>query len=201
MKELRRWSSGFQGDDRLRVVCIMELTEALANTKKEVLSRWIERTLDSYTSPGFFKKSKDPFANPVGSNISSGLTEVFDLLLAGADQQAYLAPLDRVVRIRAVQDFTPAQAVAPLLELKWVVKQVLSSSKETKPLLSQLDNLDCEIDRIALAAFNIYCECREQLYRNRINELKSGRSILTDAACPSAIMRQELNNPGPNAGV
>jgi len=179
----------------------MELTEALANKKKEILSLWIERTLDTYTSPGFFKKSKDPFANPVGSNIASGLTAVFDALLAGAEQQAYRQPLDQVVRIRAVQEFTPAQAVAPLLELKWVVKQVFSGDKSTQPLLVQMDNLDCEIDRIALAAFDVYCECREQLYRNRINELKSGRSILTDAACPSAVLRQELNNAGPNAGV
>lgn len=179
----------------------MELTEALALLKKEILTRWIERTLDSYTSPGFFKKSKDPFANPVGSNIASGLTEVLELLLAGAELQAYRQPLDRVVRIRAVQEFTPAQAVAPLLELKWVVKQVLSGAKEAKPLLSQLDNLDCEIDRIALNAFDIYCECREQLYRNRINELKSGRSILTDAACPSALMRQDLKIVAPEGGA
>jgi hypothetical protein len=179
----------------------MELTEALALLKKEILTRWIERTLDSYTSPGFFKKSKDPFANPVGSNIASGLTEVLDLLLAGAEQQAYQQALDRVVRIRAVQEFTPAQAVAPLLELKWVVKQVLSGSKDAKPLLGHLDNLDCEIDRIALHGFDIYCACREQLYRNRINELKSGRSILTDAACPSALMRQELKTVVPEGGA
>ena len=48
----------------------------------------------------------------------------FDLLLANADQQAFLEPLDIVVRIRAVQEFTPSQALAPFLELKWVVKQL-----------------------------------------------------------------------------
>lgn len=174
----------------------MELTEALANKKKEILSLWIERTLDSYSSPGFFKSSKDPFANPVGSNISAGLTALFELLVANADLPAYTTHLDRVVRIRAVQDFTPAQAMAPFLELKWVVKQVFSGDKGTQPLLKTLDALDCEIDRIALTAFNIYSECREQLYRNRIHELKSGRAILTDAACPSAVLRQEMQSDG-----
>jgi len=170
----------------------MELTEALASKKQQILSLWIERTLDSYSSPGFFKKSKDPFANPVGINIAAGLTTLFELLLAQAELQAFAKPLDQVVRIRAVQDFTPAQAVAPFLELKWVVKQVFSGDKGTQPLLGMLDTLDCEIDRIALTAFNIYSECREQLYRNRIRELKSGSALLTDAACPSAVMRQEL---------
>ncbi|ADW16484.1 hypothetical protein Despr_0300 [Desulfobulbus propionicus DSM 2032] len=178
----------------------MELQKALANKKKEILSLWIERTLDSYASPGFFKQSQDPFANPVGSNISAGLTSIYELLLTDTDQQAYCQPIDQVVRIRAVQDFTPAQAVAPFLELKWVVKQVFSLDKETKPLLGLLDQLDCTIDGIALTAFNIYSECREQLYQNRIRELKSGSAILTDAACPSALMRQHLDTSGPDAG-
>jgi hypothetical protein len=174
----------------------MDLNEALANKRKEILALWIERTLDSYTSSGFFKRAKDPFANPVGVNITNGLTALFDLLLANADQQAFLEPLDTVVRIRAVQEFTPSQALAPFLELKWVVKQVFSAGKETRPLLAALDDLDCTIDRMALAAFDIYAACREQLYQNRVQELKSGRAILTDAACPSALMRQERPKTG-----
>lgn len=171
----------------------MLLMEALSKKKQEILSLWIERTLNSYSSPGFFKTAKDPFANPVGSNIASGLTELLDLLLSEVDPQAFARPVDQVVRIRAVQDFTPAQAVAPFLELKWIVKQVLAKDSGTKELMAALDTLDCEIDRMALTAFNIYSECREQLYRNRIRELKSGSALLTDAACPSAVLRRELN--------
>lgn len=171
----------------------MLLSEALSNKKQEILNLWIERTLNSYSAPGFFKTAKDPFANPVGSNIAAGLTTLLDLLLSEAKPEAFTRPVDQVVRIRAVQEFTPAQAVAPFLELKWVVKQVLSSDKKTKELMASLDTLDCEIDRMALTAFNIYSECREQLYRNRIRELKSGSAVLTDAACPSALLRRELN--------
>lgn len=177
----------------------MELSEALSTRKKEILSLWIERTLDSYAAPGFFKTATDPFANPVGVGIASGLTALFDLLLGNADSQDYRKPLDQVVRIRAVQEFTPAQAVAPFLELKWVVKQVFSNNKDTRPLLTALDAFDCDIDRMALAAFDLYTECREQLYRNRVQELKSGRAILADAACPSALMRQQTAASGGSA--
>ncbi len=169
----------------------MELTEALSIKKKEILSLWIERTLDSYTAPGFFKSSKDPFANPVGVNIAGGLTALFELLLTNAEPSAYRVPLDQVVRIRAVQEFTPSQAMAPFLELKWVIKQVFSNHKDTQLLMGMLETLDCEIDRMTLNAFDIFSECREQLYRNRIRELKSGSSILTDAACPSKLVQQE----------
>jgi len=168
----------------------MKLIEALKNKKKEILSVWSDRTLDSYASSGFFKKSQDKFANPVGANIREGLSALYDLLVAKKDQQEMVEPLDQVIRIRAVQEFTPAQAVAPILELKWVVKQVFSADKETHALLTELDSFDCDVDRAALAAFDIYTACREQIYRNRISELKSGRYILTDAKCASAMIRE-----------
>ncbi len=169
----------------------MELTEAFTEKRKEILSLWVERTLNSYTSPGFFKKAKDPFANPVGVNTSDALHSIYDLLLSNAEPEAYQKPLDTIVRIRAVQEITPSQAVAPLLELKWVVKQVLKSDRKTSSLLADLDNFDCEVDRIALIAFDIYTACREQVYRGRIRELKSGSYLLTDSACPSALLKEE----------
>lgn len=168
----------------------MKLFEVLKNKKKEILSIWVDRTLDSYTSSGFFKRAADRFANPVGANIREGLGKLYDLLLNKVDQQEMAKPLDQVIRIRAVQEFTPAQAVAPILELKWVVKQVLSSDKKTRHLLPELDSFDCDVDRAALAAFDIYVECREQLYKNRVNELKSGRHVLTDSACASTLVQE-----------
>ena len=170
----------------------MELIKALKKKKEKILSVWIERTLDSYISSGFFKRSRDKFANPVGANIKEGLTRLYNLLVQGADQQEYVEPLDQVIRIRAVQEFSPAQAVAPILELKWVVKQVFSADKECRDLLSELDSFDCDVDRAALAAFDLYMECRDRLHRARIRELKSGSYILTDSACASAVIRQNL---------
>ena len=170
----------------------MNLKEALKQKQDKILSVWIERTLDSYTSSGFFKQSKDKFANPVGMNIHEGLTTLYGLFLRGAAPQEYLESLDQVVRIRAVQEFSPAQAVAPILELKWVVKQVFSADKECRPLLPELDSFDCDVDRAALAAFDLYVDCRDRLHRARIRELKSGSYILTDSSCASAAIKQNL---------
>ncbi len=174
----------------------MKVPQALQANKKKILSTWIERTLDSYTSSGFFKSSKDRFANPVGANVQAGLTGLFESLVAGKDSDEYSESLDQVVRIRAVQEFTPAQAVAPILELKWVVRQVFSGNKETKDLLGDLDLFDCEVDRAALAAFDIYMECRERLYQTRIQELKSGSYILTDTPCSSKLLKRTKGKAG-----
>ncbi len=176
----------------------MELNRILAEKKKQILDLWIERTLDSYTSSGFFKQSKDRFANPVGANITEGLTALFELLLQGEGQESWHEPLDQVIRIRAVQEFTPAQAVAPILELKWVVKQVLSADRTARSVLGELSAFDCEVDRLALAAFDLYTQCREQLYRLRIQELKSGSYVLTDSACPSALLRKDRQQTSVN---
>ncbi|HHD63298.1 MAG TPA: hypothetical protein ENK96_02805 [Desulfobulbaceae bacterium] len=166
------------------------MIEALQKKKKEILFIWIDRTLDSYVSSGFFKKSRDKFANPVGANIREGLSRIFELLIGDKDQKEMVKPLDQVIRIRAVQDFSPAQAVAPILELKWVVKQVFATDKATRPMLSEMDSFDCDVDRLALTAFDMYMNCREQLYKNRVRELKSGRYILTDSACASALIKK-----------
>jgi hypothetical protein len=170
----------------------MNLIEALKKKKEKILSTWIERTLDSYISSGFFKRSKDKFANPVGANVREGLTKLYNLIIKGVDPQEYTEPLDQVIRIRAVQDFSPAQAVAPILELKWVVKQIFSEDKACRDLLVELASFDCDVDRAALAAFDLYMECRDRLHRARIRELKSGSYILTDSACASAIIRENL---------
>lgn len=173
----------------------MKLSEALQEKKKQVLAIWIDRTLDSYRSSDFFKQARDHFANPIGANIRAGLTKVFDLLLQGGKPEEYTAALDQVIRIRAIQDFTPSQAVVPFLELKWVVRQVLADDKKTGHLVQELATFDCEVDRVALAAFDLYTSCREQLYQVRIQELKSGSYLLTDTACPSSLLRERRKNP------
>jgi hypothetical protein len=173
----------------------MKLPDILQDKKDKILSIWIDRTLDSYKSPGFFKKAKDHFANPTGANIKEGLTRVLDLLFAGAAIEEFANPLDQVVRIRAVQEFSPSQAVVPFLELKWIIRQVLSEkNKNISPDLN-MDTLDCEIDRVALAAFDIYTQCRERIYQVRIKELKSGSYILSDTPWSSTLLRRKKDDP------
>lgn len=169
----------------------MNLSETLQEKKQQIQTIWVDRTLDSYTSSGFFKKSLDKIANPTGGNIRDGLSSIVDLLLDGADPEEYSKPLDQVIRIRAVQDFSPSQAVVPFLELKWVIRQVLNDNKKTKHLTQELTELDCQIDRLALVAFDKYMECREQLFQVRIKELKSGNYILADTPCSSSQLKDQ----------
>ncbi len=170
----------------------MRLFELLKKKEEKIVAVWVERTLDSYISSDFFKQATNQFANPVGANIRTGLTKILQLMLSEAEAQEYAEPLDQVIRIRAVQEFTPAQAVAPLFEVKWVVRQILSGDEQGRPLLSELGPFDREVDRVVLMAFDMYMRCRDRLYQARIRELKSGSYILTDSSCASAAIRENL---------
>lgn len=172
----------------------MNLSETLQEKKKQIQDVWAERTLDSYISSGFFKKSLDTIANPIGANTRDGLNSILRLLLDGANPEEYSKPLDQVIRIRAVQDFSPSQAVVPFLELKWIIRQILNDDKKTRPLTQELAELDCAIDRLALAAFDKYMECREQLFQVRIKELKSGSYILSDTPCSSSLLEKDQDD-------
>ncbi|WP_420209002.1 RsbRD N-terminal domain-containing protein [Candidatus Electronema sp. JC] len=179
---------------------MQSLNEALKRNEEKILALWTERTLDTYESSSFFKKSQDRFANPVGMNIREGLTALFRLLVEGAGAEQFAKPLDQIIRIRAVQQFTPSQAVAPLLDLKAAVRQVFSADKDCRHQLLELMPFEADVDRMTLQTFDLYMECRERLHKARIRELKSGSYILTDSACASALIRENLRELSPQGG-
>ena len=56
--------------------------------------------------------------------------------------------------------------------------------------MPELYDFEFAVDLAVLAAFDIYMQCREQLYQTRIQEIKSGTHILTDSKCPSALLKE-----------
>ena len=84
----------------------------LAEKKKKIVQNWTDLVLDSYGSPEFFKTQKNRFANPMGSTISEGLQEIYAILAEEKELGLVAKPLENIIKIRAVQDFTPSQSVS-----------------------------------------------------------------------------------------
>ena len=166
----------------------MDVAEGFRCHREKIVDRWVEYFLSTYISSGFFVKEKDKFANPVGGNLREGLQRLFLLLSKGADPAEFTAPLEQIISIRSVQEFTPAQAVAPLNGIKHIVREVFEADKERKQLVSGLYDFEFSVDLAVLAAFDIYMKYRERLYQVRINEIRSGSHILTDSKCPSNLL-------------
>ena len=177
----------------------MSIETLLASKNKAILDKWIDQVLDSYGSPDFFKKQKDRFANPIGSTISNGLQNLYSILVEEKDIAEAAKPLEEIIKIRAVQDFTPSRAIFFVYLFKNIVRDELGKEQTGEEVLSLLAVLDSRIDQVALMAFDLYMDCRERLHQIRVNEVLSGRSALTDGTkCASAMLKQNQTESAGN---
>jgi hypothetical protein len=101
------------------------------------------------------------------------LEGLLDLLQAELDPQQVATHLDPIVRIRAVQDFTPSQAIAFIPALKHVLRSVYKNATKDPALRDQLVELEDRIDHLCLIAVDLYVACREGVYRLKANETRN----------------------------
>ena len=162
----------------------MKLENLLFQKSSTILARWIDLTLGTYPSDAhrFLKKQKDRFANPVGTTISREIENLYHELLRGMHTENLSPLLDRIIRIRAVQDFSPAQAIAFIFILKGVIRSELEKELREKELAEELLAFESRIDDLALLAFDIYMKCREKIYEIRVNETTNHVSRLLQKA-------------------
>ena len=153
----------------------MKIKDILFERKNDILDAWFNEIIKTYPgdSHKFFKNKKNQFGNPVGYTIHKETAAIFDGLLKGADPQEAVPYLDEIIKIRAIQDFSPAQAIHFVFLLKNAVRAVLKKELADKKLLEQLAPLETEIDDLALVSFNIYMSRRERLYELRAREVKN----------------------------
>jgi len=81
--------------------------------------------------------------------------------------------LDGIVRIRAVQEFAPSEALGFIFQLKDVVRKVLAKAPQHPAAANELDVFDSAVDDLALFAFDLYMQCREKIYDIKAKEARS----------------------------
>jgi hypothetical protein len=151
------------------------LWDLLAHKKSALVKRWFDIVMEPYPADtsGILKNQKKQFTNPVGYTISHGLENIFDKLIdeQGADFEGMVPFLDSIVRIRAVQDMKPSQALSFVFHLRNAIREELAS--EAKEFCAEMATLESRIDAIALISFDIYVQCREKVYELKANEVKN----------------------------
>lgn len=154
----------------------MPIENLLEQRKAAIVKKWFDLVIQTYPADTsrFLKTQKDPFANPVGQTVLRGLEALFDILLKGFDTDAISSFLDPIIRIRAVQDFTPSKAVSFIFSLKQVIRDNLAKDLKDPATSAELLHLETSIDDLALIAFDIYMECREKIYELKTNQEKAG---------------------------
>lgn len=151
----------------------MSLDAFLHNQRKRLIAKWREVLVGSYPEQTrrFLNKEKSPFANPVGHVIARDMEILYDELVGAGDRDRMAASLENIIRIRAVQDFLPSDAVRFVLDLKALVREALEG-RARNGLSHELQDFDQRVDRVALLAFDIYMQCRHKLYEARVQEVR-----------------------------
>jgi len=164
---LRRWAE-------------VALADLLMERRDAVLERWFDVLLRDYPreTARFLQTETDQFSNPVGHSTRRGLEGLLEWLLRDTDPDEARLLLDGIVRIRAVQDLSAGRAVAFILLLKEVIRAELATDIEAGRISQEeLHAFEMKVDNLALLAFDIYVECREQVHRIRMKELRRASGV------------------------
>ncbi len=150
------------------------LRELLRKRRDEVAQAWVQDTLSGYSAQAVaaWSRERDPFANPVGHSLRVGTRAVLDWLLDGDDAEAMRRGLDDILRIRAVQELSPRDAVGFVFRLKAVLRAELGEALRDPTVRQEMVEFEARLDEIGLEAFELFLAHREQLYELRVAELK-----------------------------
>ena len=163
----------------------MKLEDLLKQKASHIRKRWVELIIQTYPadSQRFFREQKDRFANPVGTTLSREVESLYHELLHGMDPEKVDSSLDEIVRIRAVQDFSPAGAMSFVFLLKEILREELDQEiKQSPAACEELLTLESRLDDMALRGFDLYVRCREKIYEIRAKEAKNQVSRLLQRA-------------------
>ncbi len=144
----------------------MDLKQTLKKNRESFINKWFQATIDTYPSQSAKVLGKDAnrFDNPIGAITHETCEDVFNHLLEEFTPESLEKKLDPIIRIRAVQAFSASEAVSFVFALKSIGTQLLDDD-----LGRQFDTL---VDKIALASFNRYMKCKEEIFLLKATESK-----------------------------
>jgi predicted house-cleaning noncanonical NTP pyrophosphatase (MazG superfamily) len=162
----------------------MSLSELLRQKRTQLINSWFDKLINTYPdeSAKFFGQQKNQFSNPVGHTFRTSLEKIFDELLEDKCSEKIKDYVDAITRIRAIQGFRPSEAIAYVYFLKDSILEVLQKEIKERGLFQELLNFQYKLDQLTALTFDIYMQCREQLWEQRANFLNSRTHKLLERA-------------------
>jgi hypothetical protein len=154
----------------------MNLKDVLRENRTRIIKAWFETIIESYHADarGSMRRVQAQFTNPVGFNFSEGLEGIFDALLQEFIPDTVSTFLDAIIRIRAVQDMAPSEALSFVFAIKKIVREHMGPERLAAPSMQQdFAAFDRVVDDLALYAFDIYMRCREKIYDLKAQEARN----------------------------
>ena len=160
------------------------LKEILNKRKSLIVRSWTELIFNSYPAEAmnFLSSKKNQFSNPIGYTITTNSEKIFDELINECDFEKIKILLEDIIRIRAVQSFSPSQAVYFLFDLKKAIRNECKVELLNKSVSDELSDFEFLIDKMMIMGFELYMQAREKVFKIRVDELKSRSSKAIETA-------------------
>jgi hypothetical protein len=161
------------------------LRDLLAQQRRQILDRWTGRVLDTYPreTAAFLKKEKDRFRNPVGYTTETALAKIYDALLGDAGEGELERAVEDIVRMRAVQEFPPSEAIGFGQSLKEIVADAIKAAGADRTsgaagdIPADFSEFEARVDRVTLRAVDCYVKCREKVFQTSLREARAGGMV------------------------
>lgn len=159
----------------------MSMDDLYQSKRSEALRRWTDAVyaLYPFQTPGFLRTQHDRFTNPVGHTTMSTAEILYDAVTGReVDPTVVNEALAALIRIRAVQELRPDQAVGALMLLAPVLREFFLTEALSRGRLDDFLDVLARLDSLLLLAFNLYTEDREALYAERAAECRREQAQL-----------------------
>ena len=175
----------------------MELRSLIKKKKAVILKKWLAAIYDTYPADTaeFINGNKDMFANPAGHTITVSAEHILEGLIRVEDAAVLSDYLEPIIRIRAVQDFTPAQAVSFINSLKTVISGQLRPEIRRHSLWDEWEKLQASIDNLTLLANEIYAKMKQRIQHIRMKEIENNKRFLIKLTGSSTRCRDGSSDP------
>lgn len=159
----------------------MDALDILRSHKKAVVEKWVEAVFSTYPleTIGFLRTRNDPFTNPVAHMTRQAASAIFDAVIGEhIEQDKIKAAVERFIKLRAVQKFSPGESMAVFYLMKPVLREVALPEMLSRGQIDAWLEMESRLDTIGLLAFDIYVNARDTLAEARIKEIKNQHSQL-----------------------
>ncbi len=151
------------------------LQQFIKDNRESILNKWIDQTINTYEPEmvTFLKKETNQFSNPVRNTIFTSLKKVLDGILNDMNIEECHQGLEEIVKLRAVQSFSPSQALNFIFEFKKVIREELQKNNPEAVIYKELNVFEDKFDKLIGLSFDSYSKYREKIFEIRIKEIKA----------------------------
>ncbi|MDR2745541.1 MAG: RsbRD N-terminal domain-containing protein [Desulfovibrio sp.] len=160
----------------------MNLSECFRNRREDMLRLWTEAVYAAipFDPKGVLRTVTDPFGNPGADMIREAADALYGAVAGEETAIADVkAALERFVKLRAVQQSAPSQALGVFYLLKPIMRERLLPHCTAPEEVNDYLTAESRLDSLVLLAFDMYAAARETLAESRVREIRDRHAQIT----------------------